>query len=42
MVSFASDSMRAADGARVGDGRLGEGGRAMGSSIGEIDGRTGT
>ena len=31
--------MRAADGACVGDGRLGKGGRARGSSISEIDGR---
>jgi len=38
MISFAIDSMGAADEACVGDGLVGEGGRAMRSSISEMDG----
>ena len=38
MTRFAIYSMRAADGACVGDGLVGEEGRAMRSSISEMDG----
>ena len=37
MISFAIDSMGAADDACVGDDLVGEGGRAMRSSISEMD-----
>ena len=38
IISFAIDSMGAADDACVGDGLVGEGGRAVRSSISEMDG----
>ena len=38
IISFAMDSMGAADDACVGDGLVGEEGRAMRSSISEMDG----
>ena len=37
IISFAIDSMGAADDAGVGDGLVGEGGKAMRSSVNEMD-----